>query len=341
MAIIDLRSDTVTSPTLEMREAMRFAEVGDDVFGEDPTVNALELKIASLFNQEAALFCPSGTQANQIAIAAWTQPGDEVICSQLAHIYLYEGGGIAANAGCSVRLIGDERGMFGATDVRSNINNPHDAHLPMTKLVSVEDSVNKGGGAVWDVEEIKRIRQVCIEKGLKLHCDGARIFNALAVSGNSSQEYGKLFDSISICLSKGLGAPVGSVLTGSAEFIRNARRIRKRFGGGMRQAGILAAAGIYALDHHVDRLKVDHRRARRVADMLAELDFVKDVMPVQTNIVIFSLNEKFTTAAFIEQLKEYGVRCFSFGPDKIRFVFHLEITDQMTVDLEQILRKMT
>jgi threonine aldolase len=336
MKIIDLRSDTVTRPTPAMREAMMNAEVGDDVFAEDPTVNALQNEVAAMFGKEAALFCASGTQTNQIAIAVHTRPGDEVICSPLSHIYLYEGGGTMSNSGVSVRFLGDARGMFTANEVRVQINNPDDVHLPLTRLVSVEDTMNKGGGGVWDAKELARIAAVCKEKGLALHCDGARLFNALAVTGMAPAAYGALFDSISICLSKGLGAPVGSVLLGSSDFIRRARRIRKRFGGGMRQAGIIAEAGRYALKHHVSRLTEDHAHAHRMAEALAAQPWVSGVTTVQTNIVIFSVHNE-SSADRVKWLADRGIRCIPFGPDKIRMVFHLDITRE---DVEEAVRRM-
>ena len=262
---IDLRSDTVTRPTQGMLDAMMQARVGDDVFGDDPTVNALESKVAGMFGMEAALFCASGTMANQVAIKAHTQPGDEVICNELAHIYYYEGGGIAMNSGASVCLLPGDRGRINAKQVLEHINPVDDVHRPLSRLVAVENTMNKGGGSIYSFKELTAIGKGCKHGGLKYHLDGARLFNALAETHETTSDYGKLFDSISICLSKGLGAPVGSVLIGSAEFIVRARRIRKVFGGGMRQAGFLAAAGIYALDHHVERLKHDHRRASRLA----------------------------------------------------------------------------
>lgn len=327
MDAIDLRSDTVTRPTPAMRDAMASAELGDDVFGEDPSVNRLQDYAAGLFGTEAALFCSSGTQTNQIAIAAHTRPGDEVICSHLAHIYLYEGGGIAANSGCSVRLIGDDRGMFTGADLHGAFQNPEDIHLPVSRLVSIEDTVNKGGGAVWDAAQIRSVSDWCRERGLALHADGARLFNALRVTGLDPAEYARSFDSISICLSKGLGAPVGSLLLGSAAFISRARRIRKRLGGGMRQAGMLAAAGLHALQHHVERLDDDHRRASALGAHLASLHWVTRVMPVQTNIVIFQLREGLNSPGVVSRLAKSGIRCFPFGPDRIRMVLHLDISD--------------
>jgi len=338
MSRIDLRSDTLTKPTQGMREAMMNAELGDDVFSEDPTINGLQDHLAQLFGFEAGLFCTSGTQANQIAIGVHTRPGDEVICSSLAHIYLYEGGGIAQNSGCSVRLIGDNQGMFTAEEVAQNINANQD-YLPRTQLVSVEDTVNKGGGAVWNFAELTRISTLCRSIGIPFHCDGARVFNALNVTGILPVDYGAAFDSISICLSKGLGAPVGSVLLGSAEFIRQARRRRKSMGGGMRQAGMLAAAGLYALYYHIDRLQEDHDRAKATELALSACTFVKAVMPVQTNIVIFELRNGIPAEEAVRLLAEEGVICFAFGPTKVRFVFHLDITHDMMSPLLSALQR--
>lgn len=327
--MLDLRSDTFTLPTLEMKEAMFNAPLGDDVFGEDPTVNELQQYAAALFGMEAALYCSSGTQTNQIAINVHTQPGDEVICSNLAHIYIYEGGGIALNSGCSVRLIERPFGMFTAEDVVQNINNKNDIHLPLTRLVCIEDTVNKGGGAIWDLEEIKRIKEVCDSHDLKLHCDGARLFNALIESGVSPEEYGKYFDSISICLSKGLGAPIGSLLLGSKVFIEKARRRRKSLGGGMRQAGIIAAAGLFALKNNLDRLSLDHQNAKYLAEKIKKHKGIKSIYPTSTNIVIAETHDSQGAMSFVEEMKiKKNVLCFPFGPNKVRFVTHLGINRQ-------------
>src|SRR5262245_28192988 len=272
--MIDIRSDTVTQPTREMLEAMLQAQVGDDVFGEDPTVNALQEKAADLFGKEAALFCPSGTMSNQIGIKIHTQPGDEVICDELAHVYLYEGGGIAANSGASVRLLKGVNGRFTAEQVRQNINRRDDSHLPWTRVVAIENTVNKGGGSTWDLAEIERIRGVCNEYDLALHLDGARLFNAIVARNQSPRDYGRLFHTISICLSKGLGAPAGSLLLGSREFIARAHRYRKLMGGGMRQAGYIAAAGLFALKHNIQRLHEDHAKAKALGAELRSLSYV-------------------------------------------------------------------
>lgn len=335
--IIDLRSDTVTKPSKPMLEAMMNAEVGDDVFGEDPTINALENKAAKMFGKEAGLFCSSGTQTNQIAIKVHTVPGDEVICDQGAHIYRYEGGGIGFNAGASVRLIHGDRGRIKASDVASEIN-PEGSHFPNTSLVSVENTANRGGGSCYDVSELIKIKKVCDENKLKFHLDGARFFNAITKTGESPLDHGKLFDSISICLSKGLGAPVGSLLLGSTEFIQKAHRIRKIMGGGMRQAGILAAAGIYALDHNVKLLENDHLKAKQLEAILSKLPYVEEVIPVDTNILIFRIPEKISNADFLAKLSDNGIKAIGFGPQLIRFVTHLDFTDDMLTKTEEILK---
>jgi threonine aldolase len=333
--MIDLRSDTVTKPGKEMLEAMMKAEVGDDVFREDPTINRLEKMGSELFGMEGALFCSSGTMTNQIAINVHTKPGDEVICDKLAHIYYYEGGGISKNSGASVALLSGDRGRFTAADVEAAIC-PDDIHRPVTSLVAVENTVNKGGGAYWNYDELQKISILCREKNIPFHMDGARFFNAITETGETPDKYGELFDSISICLSKGLGAPVGSLLLGSNDFIKRARRVRKVFGGGMRQAGFLAAAGIYALDNNIERLGEDHRRAREIGKVLNTLPYVEEVIPVETNILIFkvSMNEK----DFLLKLKEKGILATAFGPKTIRFVTHLDFTEDMLNRTEEMLR---
>ena len=326
--IIDLRSDTVTQPTPAMREAMFSAPLGDDVLGDDPTVNALEAKAAAMFGMEAALFCASGTMTNQLAIRTHTRPGDDVICDYLSHVYQYEGGGISVNALASVSLAHGERGKLTPDLIREHIYNPNDSHKPISRLVVLENTVNKGGGCYYTIPEISAIRHLCTENGLILHLDGARLFNALVETGEPTEAYGKLFDSISICLSKGLGCPVGSLLLGKADFIRQARRFRKLMGGGWRQAGFLAAAGIYALDHHVDRLKQDHSRARKIGAILNQLTEVQEIYPIDTNIVIFRLPETILAADYVTQLDAKGIRGISFGKHLVRFVTHLDFTDE-------------
>lgn len=324
--MIDLRSDTVTRPTPAMLEYMMKAPVGDDVFEDDPTVNELQEKLAERFGMEAALFVPSGTMSNQIAIKAHTVPGDEVICSEQSHVYKYEGGGIAMNSGASVRLIPGTSGLLTAKQMEEAIN-PDDVHFPRTTLVSLENTSNRGGGICYEMDAIKAIHQVCTQYGLALHLDGARLYNALVATGQTEEEYGSLFDSISICLSKGLGAPVGSVLLGNQEFINKSRRIRKVFGGGMRQAGYLAAAGIYALDNHIDQLAIDHERAVRLAESSIMNPAVASCEKVATNIVILNLIPEQNVAEFIDGLKQGGILCVAFGPQKVRLVTHLGLTE--------------
>ena len=326
--MIDFRSDTVTLPTPGMLAYMQAAPVGDDVFGEDPSINALEAKTAGLFGMEAGLFCPSGTMTNQLAIKTHTQAGDEVICEELSHIYQYEGGGIASNSGSSVKLLRGNRGRITAEQVLAAIN-PDDVHKPISKLVSLENTCNRGGGACYDFSEIEAIQKVAKSNGLGLHLDGARIFNAIVHKKEDPKQYGKVFDSISICLSKGLGAPVGSVLLGSTPFIKKARRWRKVFGGGMRQAGSLAAAGIYALDNHIERLKEDHTKALEIKNALLKKDFVKEIFEVETNIVIAHIEGKYNATQLAAALKEKNILVIAMTPALIRFVVHLDITNEM------------
>lgn len=323
--LVDLRSDTVTRPTPGMRAAMAAAEVGDDVFGEDPTVAALETRLAMLFGKEAGLFCSSGTMTNQLALNLHTRPGDEVICEEGAHIYRYEGGGLMANSGVSVRFISADRGRFTAEQVAGAINDPDNPHLARTRVVNVENTSNRGGGSVWALNEVERIRAVCVKHDLALHLDGARIFNAIAADGHRPAEWGAVFDTISICLSKGLGAPVGSVLVGNKSSIHEARRVRKRWGGGMRQAGIIAAAGLYALDHHVERLATDHAHASALAAGLERQPYVQHVMPVETNIVVATLCRAADLDGFLQHLQRHQVRAMAFGPGMVRMVTHLDV----------------
>jgi threonine aldolase len=325
---IDYRSDTVTQPTAAMREAMQNCRVGDDVFGEDPSVNELEQKTATLFGMEAAIFCPSGTMTNQIAIKAHTQPGDEVICDENSHIYQYEGGGIAFNAGCSVKLLPGDRGRITATQVKEAIQ-PDDVHRPISRLVSLENTCNRGGGSCYNFKDIEEVKNVCTQQGLALHLDGARIWNAMVAKSETPMQYGQTFDSISVCLSKSLGCPVGSVLVGQKDFIKKARRIRKVFGGGMRQAGFIAAAGIYALDHHIDRLQTDHAHALLLAEALAAKSFVKFILPVETNIIIFELKDGITAPGFVASIKEKGILGYAIAPQRVRLVTHLDISPTM------------
>ncbi len=328
--MIDFRSDTVTKPTPQMLEAMMKAPVGDDIFGEDPTINRLESMCFSLFGMESAVFCPSGTMTNQIAIKCHTQPGDEIICERLSHVYQYEGGGIAFNSGASVRLIDGNRGRITADQVKEAIN-PDDIHKPTTTLVSLENTANRGGGSCYDFVDIQGIKEVCLQNKLKLHLDGARLFNALVAKNETYLQYGEVFDSISICLSKGLGAPVGSVLIGSKEFIKKARRIRKVFGGAMRQAGYLAAAGIYALENNIVRLSEDHHHASQILAALQKKDFVGEVLPVETNIIIFEVKGRFTASVLATKMKEVGIFVIAISPKQIRIVVHLDISPEDTI----------
>lgn len=311
-----------------MKDAMFQAPVGDDVFGEDPSINELERLAAGMFGMEAALFCPSGTMTNQIAIKCHTQPGDEVICDVSSHIYQYEGGGIAFNSGAQVKLIYGDRGRVTAEQVLESIN-ADDVHKARTSLVSLENTSNRGGGSCYDFEEIRRIRKVCDEHNLALHLDGARLFNALVAKGESPKQYGEVFHSISICLSKSLGCPVGSLVLGTNALIRKARRIRKVFGGGMRQAGYLAAAGIYALQNNIDRLAQDHQHAKQLAEALAKKAFVETVLPVETNIIIFSVKDRFDPKTLVAKMKEKGILWYAISPTQVRIVTHLDITPEM------------
>lgn len=338
--MIDLRSDTVTRPTKEMLNAMMHAPVGDDVFGEDPTINKLETMAAEMFGMEAGIFCPSGTMTNQIAIKLHTQPGDEIICHEYSHIYNYEGGGLAANSGCQTRLLKGERGFISGKDVEANIGNPHDVHAARTAMVSVENTVNKGGGSCYDFSTLEAIGEVAHANNLAYHIDGARIFNALVAKKQNAKGYGKLFDTISICLSKGLGCPVGSLLLGSKEHITQARRIRKRFGGGMRQAGYLAAAGVYALENHIDRLAEDHEKAQVLKASLEKCAWVESIEPVETNIVIFYLKEGKDQKEFLDKLHQKGILLVGMGQGKLRFVTHLDVSLENIQKVGEILSEL-
>lgn len=335
--IIDLRSDTLTKPTGKMLEAMQNAMVGDDIYGEDPTINQLEEKAAKMFGMEAAVFCASGTMCNQIGIKISTQPGDELICHELAHIYNYEGGGIAFNSLVSTRLIMGNAGKILPHQIQENIN-PDDQHFPNTSLVCLENTINKGGGGYYKISEIEAISKICKQNNLSLHLDGARLFNALTETKDSTKAYGKYFDSISVCLSKGLGCPVGSILISSEKKIKKARRIRKILGGAWRQAGYLAAAGIYALDNHIERLKEDHKRAKILAQTLKELPYVEAVFPQETNIVIFKLKEQKPSQDFLNELENEQIKASGMGPQIIRFVSHLDFDDSMLEKVVKVLK---
>ncbi len=334
MITVDLRSDTVTKPSKGMLEAMWAAKVGDDVFGEDPAVNELEAKAAAMFGMDAAIFCPSGTMTNQIAIKCFTQPLDELIADQTAHVYRYEGGGIAFNSGVSTRLLNGYRGILTAEMIEPEIN-AENIHYPHTSLVVLENTVNKGGGSCYTLNQIAPIAELCKRRGLKLHLDGARIFNALTHTGDAAIDYGKYFDGISVCLSKGLGAPVGSVFLADKETIKYARRLRKVFGGGMRQAGFLAAAGTYALNHHIERLKNDHAHAHILADALSNCNWVTNLVLVETNIVLFDTEQP--AEQILAKLEAKGIKANSTDRHRIRFVTHLDVHPE---DVEYVVNEL-
>lgn len=336
---IDFRSDTVTRPTPGMREAMMKAPVGDDVFGEDPSINTLQEMTANLFGMEAALFCPSGTMTNQIAIKCHTQPGDEVICDESSHIYQYEGGGIALNSGASVKLLYGDRGRINARQVEEAIQ-PDDVHRAHTRLVSLENTSNRGGGSCYTFSEIQAIQQVCTRHDLAFHLDGARLWNAIVARKEDPLHYGKVFDSISVCLSKSLGCPVGSLLLGTRDFIKKAKRYRKVFGGGMRQGGFIAAAGIYALENHIERLKEDHLHAKAIAEAISSRSFVKLMLPVETNIIIFELDDSLTAPQLVARLKEQDILGYAISPNRVRLVTHLDITPAMTEKTIQVFNQL-
>jgi len=328
MMKIDLRSDTLTKPTPEMLDFMMNAEVGDDVYKEDPTVNALEERIANYFGMDAALYFPTGSMTNQAAIKIHTQPGEQLIADTYAHVYNYEGGGVSFNSGVSCKLLAGNRGMITATAIEEAINPPDFYHSPLTTLVCLENTTNKGGGACYDFEEIKKIRTVCDQHGLGYHLDGARLWNALVATGQDPKEYGTYFDTISVCLSKGLGAPMGSVLVGKKQYMDKAMRVRKILGGGMRQIGYMAAAGLYALDHHINRMGQDHKKAKELGVILNKLDIVATVDPIETNIIIFKLKENQNVLSFTQQMEKENVFISNMGQGKLRIVTHYDYTDR-------------
>jgi threonine aldolase len=327
--IIDLISDTVTRPTKRMLEVMMQAKVGDDVFKMDPTVNALQEKAAKMFGMEDALFFPSGTMANQTAIKLHTQPGDQLICDKYAHVFNYEGGGAAFNSGVTCKLIDGNRGMFSAEQLQEAVAGRADIHVPFSRLVCVENTTNKGGGACWDLRELEKVQKVAKGNNLAFHLDGARLFNALVAKNETPEQYGQLFDTISICLSKGLGAPIGSILLGSKTHIAKALRIRKLFGGAMRQAGFLASAGIYALDNHIVRLAEDHLKAKEIGAVLGAVSYVKEVALIETNIVIFYVHDSIGADNFIQKMKDKNILLTPMGEGRIRIVTHLDYTNDM------------
>jgi len=336
--MIDFRSDTVTRPTPAMMDAMMHAAVGDDVFREDPTVNLLEKTMAEIFGMEAALYCTSGTMSNQIAIACHTRPGDEVICEQEAHVYIYEGGGIAFNAGCQVRTVNGDRGRIRADQILQVIN-ADDVHKARSSLVCLENTSNRGGGSCYAMEEVKKIRQVCDDHVLALHLDGARLFNAMVAQNEKPVDYGNLFHSISVCFNKGLGCPAGSVLLGTNIFINRARRIRKVFGGGLRQSGFYAATALYALENHVARLASDHQHARIVGEALMHHPKVKMVLPVETNLVIFELQEGEDPKNFLAYMREQKILLLTVTPQRLRIVTHLDVHPGMVETFCSLLQK--
>ena len=327
--IIDLISDTVTRPTKKMLEVMMHAKVGDDVFKMDPTVNELQEKAAAMFGMEDALFFPSGTMANQTAIKLHTQPGDQLICDKYAHVFNYEGGGAAFNSGVTCKLIDGNRGMFSAEQLQEAVAGRADIHVPFSRLVCIENSTNKGGGACWDFTELEKVQKIAKGNNLAFHLDGARLFNALVAKNETPEQYGKLFDTISICLSKGLGAPIGSILLGSKVHIAKALRIRKLFGGAMRQVGFLAAAGIYALDKHIERLAEDHRKANEIGEVLGSVSYVTKLEIIETNIVIFYVDKEIGADNFIQKMKAKNILLTPMGAGRIRIVTHLDYTNDM------------
>lgn len=337
---INLVSDTVTKPSYEMLQYMFNADVGDDVYKEDPTVNELEDRVAAIFGMEAGLFFPSGTMANQTAIKLHTQPGDQLIADKFAHIFHFEAGGVSFNSGVSCRLIEGKRGIITAEQVSAEINDPDFFHSPKTSLVCLENTTNLGGGACYEMEELEKIKEVCDEHGLKLHLDGARIWNALVAKRQNPKDFGKLFDTISVCFSKGLGAPVGSVLLGDKETIKRALRIRKVLGGAMRQSGYLAAGALYALENNIKLLTEDHRRAKELANVLKKKVWVAAVEPVETNILIFSLIPEYSDSVFIEKLKQKNISINAIGNRKLRMVTHLDYREVMHTYVLETLAKM-
>ena len=338
---IDLRSDTVTKPTQGMIDAMASAPLGDDVYAEDPTVNALQSRLAAMFGKEKALFFPTGTMTNQAAIKLHTQPSEQLICDKYAHVYNYEGGGVSFNSGVSCKLIDGNRGMITAKQVSESINPPDFYHSPLTTLVALENTTNKGGGGCWDFSEIKKIKTVCEDHNLGFHLDGARLWNALEVTKETPKDYGAVFDTISVCLSKGLGCPMGSVLIGDSVIMQKAIRIRKMLGGGMRQVGVLAAAGLYALDHHRKRLSEDHQKANEIGQILQNKSYVAKLQPIETNILIFELASHINADQFVLNLEKKGVLISNMGGGKLRMVTHLDYNLEMHEKLIETLESIT
>jgi len=336
--ITDLRSDTVTRPSPGMLDAIMHAKTGDDVYKEDPTVNELEQRMSALFGMDDALFFPSGSMANQAAIKLHTNPGEQLICDKWAHVYHYEGGGVSFNSGVSCKLVDGDRGMITASQVEESINPPDFYHSPLTSLVCLENTTNKGGGACYELETIKEIRKVCDTHGLGLHLDGARLMNAVIAKKQQPIDFGKYADTISVCFSKGLGAPLGTVLVGKKGIMENAIRVRKVLGGGMRQVGFMAAAGIYALDNNVDRLEEDHRRAKEISEVLRARPYINKVEPTETNIVIFYLADSLSEENFINDLQKKNILISNMGHGKLRVVTHLDYTEDMHEHFLEVLQ---
>jgi threonine aldolase len=338
--LIDLRSDTVTRPTPAMRAAMHAAEVGDDVFHEDPTVIGLEERVADLLGKEAALFVPSGTMSNQICVKLHTQPGDELLCDVNCHIYNYEAGGPALLSGVTCRTLDGDYGILDVTQLEDKIR-PDDEHQVRTRLVCLENTHNRGGGRVYPIEKIQAIREWAHKQGLILHLDGARLWNAVVATGISAKQWARLFDSVSVCFSKGLGAPVGSALAGPREFVARGRRIRKLFGGGMRQAGVLAAAALHALEHHVERLAEDHRHAQMIARAIADTHGLTLTPPeVETNLIWFQVDRELGTAREVATaLRERGVLVHAAGPQRLRACTHLDVSAAQAERAAELIRR--
>ena len=337
--MIDLRSDTVTRPTPGMREAMYRAEVGDDVIDIDPTLDALQRRTAELLGKEAAIFMPSGTMTNQIALRVHCKPGDEFLCDSDCHIYNYEQGAFAQLSGLVARTIQGKQGVLSLNELQGCIR-PQNEHMVQTRLLCLENTHNRGSGKVQPQEEVVRVCAWAHESGLQTHLDGARLFNASVASGLTPQKLSEPFDSVSVCFSKGLGVPLGSCLAGTHDFVARARRARKLFGGGMRQVGIVAAAGLYALDHHVDRLAIDHKHAKLLADAVREFDFLKVLGgEPETNILIFHVSESWGTAnSFAAELEKHGVKAMAFSSTAIRMVTHLDVNRQQILEACDVIR---
>ena len=340
--MIDLRSDTITKPSAKMLDAMLKAKVGDDVYGEDPTVKHLENLVADYFGMDRAMFFPSGTMANQVAIKLHTNPGDQVIAHKYSHVYNYEGGGASFNSGVSFKLLDGEKGIFSTDELTSAINPKDFYHAPLSKLVSLENTTNKGGGHCWDFNDFESIKKICIDNNLGLHMDGARIWNSIIAKNDNPKLYGNIFDTVSVCLSKGLGCPIGSILVGKKNFIDKAIRIRKILGGGMRQVGYLAAAGLYAIQNNISRLLIDHERAKELSLKFLSKDFIKTINDVETNIIILELKESVQKKTIIDYFSKNEIvfDWFSMGPEKIRIVTHLDYSKDNHNYLMEIVDKL-